>query len=482
MHLFTNPLYFFHFQIATRSLYENDIRCLQPNAFNGLRSLGTLNLVNNPLSCNCHMQWFAKYLKSAGTNLITGNPTCATPANLRGVPVQDVEQNDYNCPANEQSLVELQQMCDLTICPPQCICSGGFVRCSKRRLTEWPRLIDTRTTELFLDINELTEIPAHVNQLSELVKLDLSNNRLTILQDFIFYNLTKLETLLISFNRLKCIQSQAFTGLTRLRILSLHSNDLSTLPDGTFNDLININHVAMGSNPFYCDCKLAWLSDWVKKGYNEVGIARCAEPYAMSNKLLLSTPTEQFQCTVDNRPNHTVLAKCDICYSSPCQNNGVCKRKIATTFAYYQTTNLNSPQLTNSWSIENQKAKLDQRMKFDDDDGLVEHLDQTQMESARQPTADKLYRSRYSDSLDPMDTLMSDDANAVPASSNQAPAGGQITIVNASDLFAYTCECEPSFFGANCEQRIDACFGNPCSNSGKCELLDENNFVCSCLR
>ena len=238
---------------------------------------------------------------------------------------------------------------------------------------------------------------------------------------------------------------------------------------------------------------LAWLSDWVKKGYNEVGIARCAEPYSMANKLLLSTPTEQFQCTDDNRPNHTILAKCDVCQNTHiCQNNGICKRKIValgTTVglqsSYYQLSG--SQLLSNSWSIENQKAKLDQRMKYDDDDGLVEHLDQSQLESQTIPSASKLYRSRFSsDSLDPMDTLMSDDANinSSPLNSfNQmlSSSNGQIVIVNASDLFAYTCECEPGFFGTNCEQRIDACFGNPCSNGGKCELVDENNFVCSCL-
>lgn len=208
------------------------------------------------------MQWFNRYLVSAGSNLITGNPACASPANLRGIPVQDVEQLDFACPSTEQNLIELQQNCDQALCPPQCICSNGLVRCSKRHLKEWPRFIDTRTTELFMDINELTEIPPQINQLSELVKLDLSNNRLTVLQDYIFHNLTKLETLLLSFNKLKCVQSLAFIGLTKLRILSLHSNDLSTLPENTFNDLININHVAMGSNPFYCDCNLGMACDF----------------------------------------------------------------------------------------------------------------------------------------------------------------------------------------------------------------------------
>lgn len=32
---------------------------------------------------------------------------------------------------------------------------------------------------------------------------------------------------------------------------------------------------ALGSNPFYCDCNMKWLSDWVKTDYIEPGIAKC---------------------------------------------------------------------------------------------------------------------------------------------------------------------------------------------------------------
>jgi slit protein 2 len=35
---------------------------------------------------------------------------------------------------------------------------------------------------------------------------------------------------------------------------------------------------AIGSNPFYCDCNLKWMSDWIKTDYIEPGIAKCAEP------------------------------------------------------------------------------------------------------------------------------------------------------------------------------------------------------------
>jgi slit protein 2 len=34
----------------------------------------------------------------------------------------------------------------------------------------------------------------------------------------------------------------------------------------------------------------------VKRDYVEPGIARCAEPHAMRDKLLLTTPSSAFQC------------------------------------------------------------------------------------------------------------------------------------------------------------------------------------------
>ncbi|KAB0352879.1 hypothetical protein FD754_017736 [Muntiacus muntjak] len=80
--------------------------------------------------------------------------------------------------------------------------------------------------------------------------------------------------------------------------------------------------LAIGANPLYCDCHLRWLSGWVKTGYKEPGIARCAGPPDMEGKLLLTTPAKKFEC--QGPPTLAVQAKCDPCLSSPCQNQGTC--------------------------------------------------------------------------------------------------------------------------------------------------------------
>lgn len=81
-------------------------------------------------------------------------------------------------------------------------------------------------------------------------------------------------------------------------------------------------HSALGSNPLYCDCSLKWFSDWIKLDYVEPGIARCAEPESMKDKLILSTPSSNFVCK--ERVSNEILSKCDACYTFPCKNKAQC--------------------------------------------------------------------------------------------------------------------------------------------------------------
>lgn len=62
---------------------------------------------------------------------------------------------------------------------------------------------------------------------------------------------------------------------------------------------------ALGANPLHCDCHMQWLSDWVKSGYKEPGIARCTGPGDMADKLLLTTPSKKFTCTGKDTPART---------------------------------------------------------------------------------------------------------------------------------------------------------------------------------
>lgn len=52
----------------------------------------------NPFNCNCHLAWFAEWLKKHG--LIAGSPRCAGPARVMDVPIHDLPSYEFKCFGN----------------------------------------------------------------------------------------------------------------------------------------------------------------------------------------------------------------------------------------------------------------------------------------------------------------------------------------------------------------------------------------------
>lgn len=73
---------------------------------------------------------------------------------------------------------------------------GTVVRCSRNAFKEIPKGIPAETTELYLDSNDISVIQVdRLKHLKSLSRLDLSNNRISILSNYTFSDLTKLSTL-----------------------------------------------------------------------------------------------------------------------------------------------------------------------------------------------------------------------------------------------------------------------------------------------
>ena len=107
-------------------------------------------------------------------------------------------------------------------CPPSCSCTGTIVRCSHAKLTKIPKGIPPETSELYLDVNEITSIESHrLEHLKSLTRLDLSNNKVSVLPPYVFANLTRLATLIVSYNKLQCVQENVFGGLANLLFIVL---------------------------------------------------------------------------------------------------------------------------------------------------------------------------------------------------------------------------------------------------------------------
>ncbi|KAI2642989.1 hypothetical protein H4Q32_028902 [Labeo rohita] len=252
------------------SLYDNQLTTIMPGAFDTLPNLSTLNLLANPFNCDCRLSWLGEWLRSR--QIVTGNPRCQNPAFLREIPLQDVAKPDFVC---DKALIEDDVSCvPKPACPEQCTCLDTVVRCSNKHLFGLPRGVPHNVTELYLDGNLFVAVPKELS------------------------------------------------AFRQLQLVSLHGNNISELHQEVFRDAASLSHLAIGANPLYCDCRLRWLSDWVKSGYKEPGIARCAGPQGMEGKLLLTTPGNTFQCTGPVDPS--VSEKCSPCSSNPCQNHGRC--------------------------------------------------------------------------------------------------------------------------------------------------------------
>eukprot|EP00058_Branchiostoma_floridae_P026216 XP_002611706.1 hypothetical protein BRAFLDRAFT_63604 [Branchiostoma floridae] len=125
-----------------------------------------------------------------------------------------------------------------------------------------------------------------LNQLPNLTTLDLSGNRLTQLTHLDFW-----------FNTIQTIDIGAFRGLPMLNNLVLSNNALSTLTEGTLENITHDAYVYLDSNPFSCDCRLAWLRDWYESSsVHRLFYPTCDKPSALKSELIPDISFDSFLC------------------------------------------------------------------------------------------------------------------------------------------------------------------------------------------
>ncbi|KAJ8335077.1 hypothetical protein SKAU_G00407160 [Synaphobranchus kaupii] len=323
----------------------------------------------------------------------------------------------------------------LARCPAECTC------------------LDTVVTELYLDGNQFTQVPVELSNYRHLTLIDLSNNQISTLSNQSFSNMSELLTLILSYNRLRCIPVKAFDGLKSLRLLSLHGNDIAVIPEGAFQDLSALSHLALGANPLYCDCHMHWLSEWVKSGYKEPGIARCAGPGEMTDKLLLTTPSKKFTCQGPVDVN--ILSKCNPCLSNPCKNDGTCNNDPVDFY-----------RCTCPYGFKGQDCDVPIHACISNpcENGGTCHLKEGEENSFWCVCADGFEGEACEVNID--------DCDDNDCENNSTCIDG---------INNYTCLCAPEYTGELCEEKLDFCAPelNPCQHDSKC-ILTPTGYKCEC--
>jgi internalin A len=89
----------------------------------------------------------------------------------------------------------------------------------------------SKLSSLLLYGNKVEVIPVHLNKLTSLQKLNLSENKVNLIESKAFEGLHSMRQLLLPYNSISSIYDGAFASMTSLHTLVLNNNQLTTLPD-----------------------------------------------------------------------------------------------------------------------------------------------------------------------------------------------------------------------------------------------------------
>lgn len=81
--------------LESLNLFSNEISCITPGAFDALPKIKSLNLLANPFNCNCHMGWFAEWIREKG--FFDNGPRCMAPDKLRNKLIHSLSPHDFQC-------------------------------------------------------------------------------------------------------------------------------------------------------------------------------------------------------------------------------------------------------------------------------------------------------------------------------------------------------------------------------------------------
>ncbi|XP_030642868.1 leucine-rich repeat transmembrane protein FLRT2 [Chanos chanos] len=157
----------------------------------------------------------------------------------------------------------------------------------------------TGLERLLLDGNLLTDegiAPGAFKDLTNLKTLSLARNSLMVPPpnlptDF----LVKLN---LQDNQMNEIPVTAFSGLHRLERLDISNNQLQSLTQGVFDGLLSLRQLTVRNNLWHCDCSIKWVILWLKSLPATLNVRgfMCQKPERVRGMVIRELNLDLIQC------------------------------------------------------------------------------------------------------------------------------------------------------------------------------------------
>lgn len=157
----------------------------------------------------------------------------------------------------------------------------------------------TRLQRLLLDGNLLTDegiAPGTFQNLPTLRELSLARNSLTYPPPFLPGKM--LIKLNFQENQINKIPVRAFSGLHKLERLDISNNQLQSLTPGVFDGLISLRQLTVRNNLWLCDCSISWVVSWLKSLPTSLNVRgfMCHKPEKFRGMVIRELSDELVQC------------------------------------------------------------------------------------------------------------------------------------------------------------------------------------------
>ena len=185
---------------------------------------------------------------------------------LKCIHLSDMCDTTVDCPyADDEKLCSVRN-----ICPISCSCFLFALSCTNTSvhysvLASLPYIsinfrnvfilsmhllgLNKKVQILHLSNNSLTGVCFHVNNLFSLKYIDVSKNRLQLIEKFCFRNLFQLSLVLLHTNGIWFLESRAFANLTTILLLDMSNNNITYISKYLFDNVTRLYVLILYKNP-----------------------------------------------------------------------------------------------------------------------------------------------------------------------------------------------------------------------------------------